>query len=108
MRKLQARAYEIAKKKGWIEPDNSFGDFISEVHGEVSEAFEEFKDNESVHCKWKNNCGRPEGVPSELADVVIRIMSYCGEVGIDLHAEIIEKMDYNETKPIRKEKRLKM
>lgn len=44
---------------------------------------------------------KPEGVPSELADVVIRIADMCGLYGIDLEAAIIEKMAYNKSRPYR-------
>lgn len=44
-------------------------------------------------------CDKPEGIPSELADVVIRIFDMCGYYGIDLETAIIEKMMYNKTRP---------
>jgi len=39
---------------------------------------------------------KPEGVPSELADAVIRIADLCGYYGINLEKAIEEKMSYNE------------
>jgi NTP pyrophosphatase (non-canonical NTP hydrolase) len=41
---------------------------------------------------------KPEGIPSELADVVIRIWSLCGEAEIDLGPIIVEKLNYNATR----------
>jgi len=41
---------------------------------------------------------KPEGVPSELADIVIRVFHAAGEWGIDLEHEILTKMRYNETR----------
>jgi len=38
---------------------------------------------------------KPEGIPSELADVVIRVLDICGWYGIDLEEAIKEKMEYN-------------
>ena len=43
--------------------------------------------------------GKPCGIPSELADVVIRIFDFCGGMNIDLEKIILEKMAYNETRP---------
>jgi NTP pyrophosphatase (non-canonical NTP hydrolase) len=43
---------------------------------------------------------KPEGIPSELADIVIRVMDICGHYGIDLDAAIAEKMEYNRTRPM--------
>jgi NTP pyrophosphatase (non-canonical NTP hydrolase) len=42
---------------------------------------------------------KPEGLPSELADVVIRAFGLAYEAGIDLSAAIYEKMAYNDTRP---------
>ncbi len=44
---------------------------------------------------------KPEGIPSELADVVIRVFDMCGYYGIDLEAAIKEKMAYNKTRPFK-------
>lgn len=41
---------------------------------------------------------KPEGVPSEIADTVIRCFDFAGEHGIDLAGIIREKMAYNETR----------
>lgn len=42
---------------------------------------------------------KPEGIPSELADVVIRVFDICEYYGIDLEKAILEKHDYNVTRP---------
>lgn len=41
---------------------------------------------------------KPEGVPSELADVVIRILDLADEAGIDMAAIVREKLAYNATR----------
>lgn len=41
---------------------------------------------------------KPEGVPSELADAVIRILDFCGAEKIDLAGIIEEKLAYNMTR----------
>lgn len=43
--------------------------------------------------------GKPEGVPVEIADVVIRLFDYAGTYGIDLEYEVLRKMSYNGTRP---------
>lgn len=45
--------------------------------------------------------GKPEGVPSELADEIIRILDICGHYGIDIERIVDEKMVYNGTRPHR-------
>jgi len=54
--------------------------------------------------KFQNGAGeiitsKPEGIPSELADIVIRVMDYCEWAGINLEAAILEKHEYNKSRP---------
>lgn len=42
---------------------------------------------------------KPEGVPSELADIVIRAFDFASGAGIDLAAMIEEKLAYNASRP---------
>ncbi len=44
---------------------------------------------------------KPEGIPSELADVVIRCAHYAGANGIDLSAAVLEKAAYNKNRPFK-------
>jgi len=44
---------------------------------------------------------KPEGVPSEIADVVIRCFDFAATEGFDLGAIILEKIAYNETRPFK-------
>lgn len=46
-----------------------------------------------------SDSGKPEGLPSELADIVIRVMDVCGGLGIDLDEEIRLKVAYNRRRP---------
>jgi hypothetical protein len=46
-------------------------------------------------------CDKPEGVPIELADALIRIFDHAGKYGIDLVAALDIKMAYNDTRPYR-------
>lgn len=44
---------------------------------------------------------KPEGVPSEFADIIIRVMDAAVKDGIDLAEAIAVKMEYNATRPYR-------
>lgn len=44
---------------------------------------------------------KPEGVPSELADIIIRTMDLAEEAGIDLEKAIETKLAYNNTRGFR-------
>lgn len=54
----------------------------------------EFEDTEP----FERKPSKPEGVPSELADTVIRVFDFCYTEGIDLGAIIEEKLAYNRTR----------
>lgn len=42
-----------------------------------------------------------EHIPTELADVIIRVLDYCGYAGIDIDAAISQKHEYNKSRPYR-------
>jgi NTP pyrophosphatase (non-canonical NTP hydrolase) len=54
--------------------------------------------SDSMYGDLDEELGKPVGVPSELADIVIRVANMCGEYGIDLDRAISEKMSYNRTR----------
>jgi NTP pyrophosphatase (non-canonical NTP hydrolase) len=44
---------------------------------------------------------KPCGIPSELADVLIRVFHFCGKHGIDIEKAVHEKMAYNANRPFK-------
>lgn len=42
---------------------------------------------------------KPVGVPSELADILIRTLDACAAWGIDIDAALLRKIKYNATRP---------
>lgn len=44
---------------------------------------------------------QPEGIPTELADIIIRVLHIAAFFGIDIAAALADKMAYNETRPRR-------
>jgi hypothetical protein len=44
---------------------------------------------------------KPVGIPSEMADIIIRVLDACAAYGIDIEEAMRIKMAYNETRPYR-------
>lgn len=94
-------------RKGWEpNPNRTFGDEITLLHTELSEAFEAyreggFEDQTILGAQGESIGAKPEGVGSELADVLVRLLHTSASRGIDLEAEYKRKMAYNEGRPWR-------
>jgi NTP pyrophosphatase (non-canonical NTP hydrolase) len=101
-------ALRIANEHGFT--DATSLEDMALIHSEVSEAVEEIrmsrKPNEVYYEHKNGSLDKPCGVPSELADVVIRVMHFCGKHEIDLDKILRDKMAYNETRAFKHGKTL--
>lgn len=116
---LRDEVQQTAVEKGWEDkekyPDRSFGDLIALMHSELSEALEEYRGGYPptyIYCMvgfpisegqaWDESRAiegqKPEGIPIEFADCIIRILQACGKYGIDIEEAVRLKMDYNKTR----------
>jgi NTP pyrophosphatase (non-canonical NTP hydrolase) len=96
---LVSTSYEIAKSKGWWDKPRSFAALTLLMQSEISEALEDYRSKKGLNEVWYeiqvNDGGvtfttegkpgdKPCGIPSELADVVIRVADFCGHYRLKL------------------------
>lgn len=92
-----ARSTANAEAHGFLEEERTLAHDIAGVHGELSEALQSYSLEEPYF--YYGEDGKPEGVGVELADAMFRIMTICGERGIDLESIMEKKYNYNIGRP---------
>jgi NTP pyrophosphatase (non-canonical NTP hydrolase) len=109
---MTAEVDTLVHEKGWRDRPVSFGEAMATLHSEVSEALEAWRvwgledktgpdiisNDASGELRWP---GKPLGVGSEFADVLIRLLDDCALFGVDLEAEYERKMAYNRSRTYR-------
>ena len=87
------------------EKEIDVGSFFMNFVAEVAEGWEEYCHNKSMSEIWFDEQAdppyKPEGIPIEFADVIIRIFDVCAAYDIDIASAIIMKVKYNEGRSYR-------
>jgi NTP pyrophosphatase (non-canonical NTP hydrolase) len=96
----QEKVHDWAVGKGWWDdPNPNVPEKLMLIVTEVAEAMEDYRNGLDLAMLTSEADRKPCGFPSEMADIVIRVLDFCGHFGIDLEATICLKHQYNETRP---------
>jgi NTP pyrophosphatase (non-canonical NTP hydrolase) len=92
------------EEKGWESAGPElFMEKMMLIVSEISEAVEHYREG------WKldqvfysaGSPMKPDGIPIEMADAIIRILDWCEANNVDIEEALLEKMEYNESRPFR-------
>lgn len=104
---LRDHVHAVSTKLGFKETKVPVGDMIANLHGEVSELWEAYRES-----RLDKPCDKAEKMKAlglrplscaeeELADILIRCLDTAKDLGIDISEAVAIKDSYNQNRPYR-------
>ena len=86
---------------GFRDVERPFPVDIALMHSELSEALEEYRNQDVNIIDIRYEDIKPIGIAVELADTLLRILETCAHYNIPIEKALSEKMEYNEQRSYR-------
>jgi hypothetical protein len=77
VKKLCEESWQIADEHGWHDRPRTLTAELVNIHAEISEAWEEVRNGVDLREIRHRADGKPEGFPTEMADILIRLGDTC-------------------------------
>lgn len=93
-----SKCYRTAQEHGFHDGPNPLPQSLCLIHSEVSEALEAFRDDDMLSYEASD---KPNGVMSELADIIIRTLDTAEETMPGMIGQVLmQKIAYNQIRDI--------
>lgn len=94
---LAEEIHQWARAQGFYNREFNFGEHLMLIVSEAAEALEDYRNGfEPDEVRWSG--AKPIGIPTELADILIRVLDTMEYLGIDIDWIVRQKIDYNKTR----------
>lgn len=101
LKEIQVMITETANSHGWGDGPADIPAACALFHSEVSELFEHYRNGQDVNEIFYGNDDKPDGIPVEVADIIIRVLHFAEYHGIDVEKAILIKNQYNMARPFK-------
>ena len=113
---LAAEIHADAVAHGWWEEERPLPEILMLCVSELAEALEEYRAGRPMAYVWRPDISpaymeedtaewgpedKPEGIATEMADCIIRILDYLAHAGVDVDDIVARKIAFNKTRPYR-------